>query len=71
LEACPEHAREAADHREDTDGRAAGFSRAERGRHRRDVEPALAGSATARGDSIAGKYDSPMGVSEFSGERAR
>lgn len=31
----------------------------------------LAGSASASGDSIAGKYDSPMGASEFSGERAR
>jgi hypothetical protein len=30
----------------------------------------LQGSATADGDSILGKYESPMGVSEFSGRRA-
>lgn len=30
----------------------------------------LAGSATANGDAIQGKYDTPMGASEFSGRRA-
>jgi hypothetical protein len=29
----------------------------------------LAGSATASGDTIQGRYESPMGASEFSGKR--
>jgi hypothetical protein len=31
----------------------------------------LAGSATASGDAIQGRWESPMGVSQFSGRRGR
>jgi hypothetical protein len=33
-------------------------------------ETVLNGRATADGDSITGRYESPMGTSEFSGQRA-
>jgi hypothetical protein len=33
-------------------------------------ETVLAGSATADGDSITGRYESPMGTSAFTGRRA-
>ena len=33
-------------------------------------EIVLTGRATADGDSIRGRYESPMGVSDFSGRRA-